>query len=166
VDAASAAPDFSGSSVDIDRGLACPVDGEQVYLWPLALAIKRATKLYRKRGPAGFFVSWTASLAEARSSTPKDPSKPARSTSEGHGLQVVNAQNGVLSHTLRKAIKAARLRAKKSRSASARAPSTRRPAIRHRFSCSGLPRCWDPVRWCARVGRCRVYCQAAGRAAT
>jgi len=133
-------PIFPAGSVEINRELACRVEGEQVVYFnghlpvfahaksdlasfrlftsqlivqgsatqghvarafgvPL-VAIKRATKLYRERGPAGFFVSG-----------------PRREGSallvQGHPLPVVSAQTGVLSDTLRKAIKAGRLPAVK-----------------------------------------------------
>lgn len=75
------------------------------------VAIKRATKLYRERGAAGFFV-------------PKDRREGSRLNTEtleqarallgqGHPLAVVSRQTGVLTDTLRKAIGSGRLPAVK-----------------------------------------------------
>jgi hypothetical protein len=75
------------------------------------VAIKRATKHYRERRPAGFFVSgprregWKLNAEKL---------KQARALLvQGHGLAVVSAQTGVLSDTLGKAIKTGRLPAVK-----------------------------------------------------
>lgn len=71
------------------------------------VAIKRATKLYRERGPAGFFVS-KPRREGSKLSAPK--LEEARAwLSQGQPLAVVSRQTGVLSDTLRKAIQAGRL---------------------------------------------------------
>ena len=79
------------------------------------VAIKRATKLYRARGPAGFFVPQARregsklndlKLAEARGWL-----------AQGHPLAVVSQRTGVLTDTLRKAIQAGRLPAVKKKPA-------------------------------------------------
>src|SRR5215472_14718110 len=153
-------PIFPAGSVEINRELACRVEGEQVVYFnghlpvfahaksdlasfrlftsqlivqgsatqghvarafgvPL-VAIKRATKLYRERGPAGFFVS-----GPRREGSKLNAEKLEQARAllvQGHPLPVVSAQTGVLSDTLRKAIKAGRLPAvkiKKNGSASA-----------------------------------------------
>ena len=71
------------------------------------VAIKRATKLYRERGAAGFFVPKArregsrlnaAKLEEARTLL-----------RQGQPLPVVSQQTGVLTDTLRKAVAAGRL---------------------------------------------------------
>ena len=75
------------------------------------VAIKRATKLYRERGPAGFFVP-----ARRREGSKLNAEKLERARAllvQGHPLPVVSAQTGVLSDTLRKAINAGRLPAVK-----------------------------------------------------
>jgi transposase len=144
-------PIFPAGSVEINRELACRVEGERVVYFnghlpvfahaksdlasfrlftsqlivqgsatqghvakafgvPL-VAIKRATKLYREQGPAGFFV------ARARREGSKlnvEKLEQARTLLlQGRPLPVVSAQTGVLSDTLRKAIKAGRLPAVK-----------------------------------------------------
>ena len=84
--------------------------GQGIRSVPL-VAIKRATKLYRERGPAGFFVS-----ARRREGSKLNAEKLEQARAllvQGHGLGVVSAQTGVLSDTLRKAIKAGRLPAVK-----------------------------------------------------
>ena len=142
---------FPAGSVEINRELACRVEGEQVVYFnghlpifahaksdlasfrlftsqlivqgsatqghvarafgvPL-VAIKRATKLYRERGPAGFFVS-----GPRREGSKLNAEKLEQARAllvQGHPLVVVSAQTGVLSDTLRKAIKAGRLPAVK-----------------------------------------------------
>ena len=144
-------PIFPAGSVEINRELACRVEGEQVVYFnghlpvfshaksdlasfrlftsqlivqgsatqghvarafgvPL-VAIKRATKLYRERGPAGFFVS-----GPRREGSKLNAEKLEQARAllvQGHPLPVVSAQTGVLSDTLRKAIKAGRLPAVK-----------------------------------------------------
>src|SRR5271169_792774 len=75
------------------------------------VAIKRATKLYRQRGSAGFFVP------KRRREGPKlnaEKLEQARALLvQGQPLAVVSRQTGVLSDTLRKAIAAGRLPAVK-----------------------------------------------------
>jgi transposase len=144
-------PIFPAGSVEINRELACRVEGEQVIYFnghlpvfshaksdlasfrlftsqlivagsatqghvakafgvPL-VAIKRATKLYRERGPAGFYVS-----ARRREGSKLNAEKLEQAHAllvQGHPLPVVSAQTGVLSDTLRKAISAGRLPAVK-----------------------------------------------------
>src|SRR5260370_25505038 len=83
------------------------------------VAIKRATKLYRERGPAGFFVS-----GPRREGSKLNAEKLEQARAllvQGHELPVVSAQTGVLSDTWRKAIQAGRLPAVKKR---------RRPQLR------------------------------------
>jgi hypothetical protein len=75
------------------------------------VAIKRATKLYRERGPAGFFVSGPRREGPKLNAEKLDQARAL--LVQGHGLPVVSAQTGVLSDTLRKAIKAGRLPAVK-----------------------------------------------------
>ena len=75
------------------------------------VAIKRATKLYRERGPAGFYVS-----ARRREGSKLNEEKLELARAllvQGYPLPVVSAQTGVLSDTLRKAISAGRLPAVK-----------------------------------------------------
>lgn len=75
------------------------------------ITIKRGTKLYRARGPAGFFVP-----AARREGTRLNAAKLEEARvliSQGHALGVVSAQTGVLIDTLRKAIQAGRLPAVK-----------------------------------------------------
>jgi hypothetical protein len=146
-------PIFPAGSVEINRELACRVEGEQVvyfngYLPVFAhainglasfrlftsqlivqgsatqgdvarafgvplVAIKRATKLYRQRGPAGFFVP-----ARRREGSKLNAEKLEQARAllvRGHALALVSAQTGVLSDTLRKAIGAGRLPAVKKR---------------------------------------------------
>ena len=66
---------------------------------------------YRERGPAGFFVS-----GPRREGSKLNAEKLEQARAllvQGHSLPVVSAQTGVLSDTLRKAIKAGRLPAVK-----------------------------------------------------
>jgi transposase len=144
-------PIFPAGSVEINRELACRVEGEQVVYFnghlpvfthpikdlasfrlytsqlivagsatqghvarafgvPL-VAIKRATKLYRQRGAAGFYVP-----ARRREGSKLNEEKLEQARAllvQGHGLAVVSEQTGVLSDTLRKAISAGRLPAVK-----------------------------------------------------
>ena len=75
------------------------------------VAIKRATKLYRQRGAAGFFVP-KARREDSKLTT--DKLEQARALLvQGHPLPVVSEQTQVLSDTLRKAIAAGRLPAVK-----------------------------------------------------
>ena len=75
------------------------------------VAIKRATKLYRHRGAAGFFVS-KARREGSKLNTEKLEQARALLV-QGHPLPVVSEQTGVLTDTLRKAIGAGRLPAVK-----------------------------------------------------
>ena len=144
-------PIFPAGSVEINRELACRVEGEKVVYFnghlpvfthtkndlasfrlftsqlivqgsatqgdvakafgvPL-VAIKRATKLYRERGPAGFYVS-----ARRREGSKLNAEKLEQARAllvQGYPLPVVSAQTGVLPDTLRKAISAGRLPAVK-----------------------------------------------------
>ena len=75
------------------------------------VAIKRATKLYRERGPAGFFVSRPRREGSKLNAEKLEQARAL--LAQGHALPVVSAQTGVLSDTLRKAIKAGRLPAVK-----------------------------------------------------
>src|SRR6202011_596209 len=154
-------PIFPAGSVEINRELACRVEGDQVVYFnghlpvfthakkdlasfrlftsqlivqgsatqgdvakafgvPL-VAIKRATKLYRERGPAGFYVS-----ARRREGSKLNAEKLEQAHAllvQGHPLPVVSAQTGVLSDTLRKAISAGRLPAVKKTGAHSIGPS-------------------------------------------
>src|SRR5438132_4454546 len=154
-------PIFPAGSVEINRELACRVEGEQVVYFnghlpvfahaqndlasfrlftsqlivqgsatqghvarafgvPL-VAIKRAIKLYRERGPAGFFVSGPRREGSKLSAEKLEQARAL--LVQGHGLPVVSAQTGVLSDTLRKAIRAGRLpTVKKKGSARLRGP--------------------------------------------
>lgn len=75
------------------------------------VAIKRATKLYRERGAAGFFRP----KAQREGSKLKGETlEQARALlTQGDGLAVVSEQTGVLTDTLRKAIRSGRLPAVK-----------------------------------------------------
>ena len=75
------------------------------------VAIKRATKIFRERGAAGFFV-----LPPRREGTKLDAAKLEQARGllrEGRRLVEVSQQTGVLVDTLRKAIAAGRLPALK-----------------------------------------------------
>lgn len=90
----------SATQGDIQRAFGVPLT-----------TIKRSTKLYRKRGPAGFF-----SPKPRREGTKLNNEKleQARALlSQGHPLAVVSRETGVLTDTLRKAIQAKRLPALK-----------------------------------------------------
>ena len=105
------------------------------------VAIKRATKLYRERGPAGFFVSRPRREGSKLNAEKLEQARVL--LGQGHRLPVVSAQTGVLSDTLRKAIKAGRLPAvKKRRSISLSGLSARWAAREHRLSCWDMPRGW------------------------
>ena len=94
----------------IVQGSATQGDVAKAFGVPL-VAIKRGTKLYRERGPAGFFVS-----AARREGSRLDAEKLEQARAllvQGYPLPVVSAQTGVLSDTLRKAISAGRLPAVK-----------------------------------------------------
>jgi transposase len=94
----------------IVQGSATQGDVAKAFGVPL-VAIKRATKLYRERGPAGFYVS-----ARRREGSKLNAEKLEQARAllvQGYGLPVVSAQTGVLADTLRKAINAGRLPAVK-----------------------------------------------------
>ena len=75
------------------------------------VAIKRSTKLYRQRGPAGFFVP---KARREGSQLNAEKLEQARALLlQGHSLAVVSRLTGVLTDTLRKAIAAGRLPAVK-----------------------------------------------------
>lgn len=75
------------------------------------VAIKRATKLYRQRGAAGFFVP---KARREGSKLNREKLEQARALLvQGYPLAVVSEQTGVLTDTLRKAIGARRLPAVK-----------------------------------------------------
>jgi len=71
------------------------------------VAIKRATKLYRERGSAGFFVP---KARREGSKLHAQKLEQARALLvQGQPLPVVSQQTGVLTDTLRKAVEAGRL---------------------------------------------------------
>jgi hypothetical protein len=71
------------------------------------VAIKRATKVYRERGAAGFFVS--KARREGSRLTTEKLEQARLLLVQGYSLVVVSQQTGVLIDTLRKAIAAGRL---------------------------------------------------------
>jgi transposase len=71
------------------------------------VAIKRATKLYRERGAAGFFVP--KARREGSKLNDEKLEEARAMLKKGHSLAEVSEQTGVLKDTLRKAIKAGRL---------------------------------------------------------
>ena len=75
------------------------------------VAIKRATKLYRRRGAAGFFVP--KARREGSKLTGPKRDEACGWLEQGYPLAVVSRQTGVLTDTLRKAIQAGRLPAVK-----------------------------------------------------
>jgi transposase len=75
------------------------------------VAIKRATKLYRQRGSAGFFVP--KARREGSKLNAQKLEQARALLLQGHPLPVVSQQTGVLTDTLRKAIAAERLPAVK-----------------------------------------------------
>ena len=83
------------------------------------VAIKRATKVYRQRGPAGFFVP--KARREGSKLTTEKLEEARALLLQGYSLVVVSRQTGVLTDTLRKAIAAGRLPPVKKK------PPTRRP---------------------------------------
>jgi transposase len=98
------------SSQLIVQGSATQGDVAKAFGVPL-VAIKRATQLYRERGPAGFYVS-----ARRREGSKLNAEKLEQARAllvQGYPLPIVSAQSGVLSDTLRKAISAGRLPAVK-----------------------------------------------------
>ena len=83
------------------------------------VAIKRATKLYRERGAAGFFVP--KARREGSRLNAQTLEQAGALLVQGHPLTVVSRQTGVLTDTLRKAIGAGRLPAvKKTKARAAR----------------------------------------------
>jgi transposase len=94
----------------IIQGSATQGDIAKAFGVPL-VAIKRATKLYRQRGSAGFFVP-----KRRREGSKLNAQKLEQARAllvQGEPLAVVSRQTGVLSDTLRKAIGAGRLPAVK-----------------------------------------------------
>lgn len=75
------------------------------------IAIKRATKLYRQRSAAGFFVP--KPRREGSKLNLQTLEQARALLVQGHPLPVVSQQTGVLTDTLRKAIQAGRLPAVK-----------------------------------------------------
>lgn len=94
----------------IIQGSATQGDIAKAFGVPL-VAIKRATKLYRQRGSAGFFVP-KARREGSKLNTEKLEQARALLV-QGQPLAVVSRQTGVLSDTLRKAVAAGRLPAVK-----------------------------------------------------
>ena len=95
------------------------------------VAIKRATKIFRERGSAGFFVP-----SPRREGTQLNAEKLEQARGlilQGHPLGVVSEQTGVLVDTLRKAIQAGRLPVSKKKSLPSKVPTGRqgagRPAV-------------------------------------
>ncbi len=94
----------------IIQGSATQGDIAKAFGVPL-VAIKRATKLYRQRGSAGFFVP---KRRREGSKLNAEKLEQARALLvQGEPLAMVSRQTGVLSDTLRKAIGAGRLPAVK-----------------------------------------------------
>lgn len=94
----------------IVQGSATQGDIRRAFGVPL-VAIKRATKLYREQGAAGFFVP---KPRREGSRLDKEKLEAARALLvQGHPLAVVSRQTGVLTDTLRKAIQSGRLPAVK-----------------------------------------------------
>jgi hypothetical protein len=92
------------------QGSATQGDVAKAFGVPL-VAIKRATKLYRQRGSAGFFVP-----KKRREGSKLNTEKLEQARAllvQGQPLAVVSRQTGVLSDTLRKAVAAGRLPAVK-----------------------------------------------------
>ena len=86
-------------------------------------SIKRATKLFRQRGPAGFFV---ASPRREGTKLTREKLEQARGLLlAGHSLARVSEETGVLVDTLRKAIQAGRLPASKKKSPGRKAAASR-----------------------------------------
>src|SRR3974390_1985128 len=128
-------PIFPAGSVEINRELACRVEGEQVFYFnghlPVFTHAKKDLASFRLftsqlivqgsatqgdvakalRGPAGFYVS-----ARRREGSKLNAEKLEQARAllvQGYPLPIVSAQTGVLSDTLRKAISAGRLPAVK-----------------------------------------------------
>ncbi len=77
------------------------------------VAIKRATKLYRERGSAGFFVP--KARREGSKLNAQKLEQARALLVQGQPLPVVSQQTGVLTDTLRKAVAAGRLPSVKKR---------------------------------------------------
>ena len=71
------------------------------------MAIKRGTKLYRERGPSGFFVPRARREGSRLNAQRLEQARAL--LLQGEPLAVVSQQTGVLRDTLRKAIAAGRL---------------------------------------------------------
>lgn len=106
----------------IHQGSATQGDVARAFGVPL-IAIKRATKLYRTRGPAGFFVPGPRREGTRLNAEKLDQARAL--ILQGQTLGRVSEQTGVLADTLRKAIQAQRLPALKKRTP-ARRPIPRR----------------------------------------
>lgn len=98
----------------IVQGSATQGDVARAFSVPL-IAIKRATKLYRQRGAAGFFVP--GQRREGTKLTDEKLEQARALILLGEPLAVVSRQTGVLTDTLRKAIAAGRLPVLKKRRA-------------------------------------------------
>jgi transposase len=94
----------------IVQGSATQGDVAKAFGVPL-VSIKRATKLYRERGPAGFFVP--KARRQGTKLTEKKLEEARVLLGQGYRLSEVSQQTGVLKDTLRKAIKSGRLPAVK-----------------------------------------------------
>ena len=94
----------------IVQGSATQGDIQRAFGVPL-VAIKRATKLYRERGAAGFFVP--KPRREGTKLTAEKLEQARALLVQGEPLAVVSQATGVLVDTLRKAIGAGRLPAVK-----------------------------------------------------
>jgi len=94
----------------IIQGSATQGDIAKAFGVPL-VAIKRATKLYRQRGSAGFFVPKTRREGSQLNAEKLEQARAL--LVQGQPLAVVSRQTGVLSDTLRKAVAAGRLPAVK-----------------------------------------------------
>ena len=94
----------------IIQGSATQGDIAKAFGVPL-VAIKRATKLYRQRGSAGFFVPKTRRQGSQLNAEKLEQARAL--LAQGQPLAVVSRRTGVLSDTLRKAVAAGRLPAVK-----------------------------------------------------
>jgi len=94
----------------IIQGSATQGDIAKAFGVPL-VAIKRATKLCRQRGSAGFFVPKTRREGSQLNAEKLEQARAL--LVQGQPLVVVSRQTGVLSDTLRKAVAAGRLPAVK-----------------------------------------------------
>ncbi len=94
----------------IIQGSATQGDIAKAFGVPL-VAIKRATKLYRQRGSAGFFVPKTRRQGSQLNAEKLEQARAL--LVQGQPLAVVSRRTGVLRDTLRKAVAAGRLPAVK-----------------------------------------------------